>query len=372
MLPDDQLSSLAQRFRQFAQEAAGRSELYAELSEGIAARPSIVRVLENAAASQRRPNLLFAAVHDLLVRGAPHQLREYYPSVGGHRRPDGRTLAVFESFVDRYESEISQRVSSRNTQTNEVGRCAAIWPALSMMQPDRRPAAIVELGASAGLLLHLDRYRYRYGRLRAGPDSSPVEIAPDVVGDAPSSLSVPRIVARIGVDCAPLSITDPDDISWLRACVWPEDVDRLERLDAALAVAATHGDVELVQSDMTMVRKVAGDLPSEWLVCVIHSAAFAYLDAADRSSIENQLDDLGSRRDLYRICFEGSFIEPFAGLDESHETAAPAMGEHFVLGLTKWIDGRRTDKLLARAQPHGDWLQWLASDHPRGRQSNVE
>ena len=59
---------------------------------------------------------------------------------------------------------------TRSTQTNEVGRCAALLPALTQLAVDApgaphgggRPLGLVEVGASAGLNLLVDRYGYEY------------------------------------------------------------------------------------------------------------------------------------------------------------------------------------------------------------------
>ena len=52
---------------------------------------------------------------------------------------------------------------SHHTQTNEVGRCAVILPALPAA-----PIALIEVGASAGLCLLFDKYQYDYGTSLVG------------------------------------------------------------------------------------------------------------------------------------------------------------------------------------------------------------
>ncbi|MFE7567952.1 DUF2332 family protein [Streptomyces sp. NPDC057539] len=49
---------------------------------------------------------------------------------------------------------------SWRTETNEPGRCATLLPALAALDG---PLALIEVGASAGLCLHADRYSYDYG-----------------------------------------------------------------------------------------------------------------------------------------------------------------------------------------------------------------
>lgn len=360
LLPDKELASLRSRFLRFAREARGRSPLYEKLSLAIAEDDEIVSLLATAAERQRRPNLLFAAVHDLLLDGADHELATYYPSVSGGREPDARTFSVFRSFLQHFNSEIVRRLETHATQTNEPGRCAALRAGLGRVGTHAdRPVALIELGASAGLLLHLDRYRYRYGEVEVGPQGSDITISPELRGPPPQDLTLPTIAQRIGIDLDPLDPTDPADGSWLKACVWPEDIDRLRRLDAALTMASANDDVRFVTGDLVEVLEpTVRDVDPDLLLCVMHSAAFAYLDEPTFHRVEETLDQLGSQRDMVRLAFEGPFVEPFVsqarlvlGRDLDRDT--------FLLGLTTWRRGRRTDELLARAQSHGAWVNWL-------------
>lgn len=361
MFADDELPSLASRFARFAVEVRGASPLYESLSNAVARDPSVASPLVAAQAAQRRPNLLYAAVHDLLMSGVEHPLRNYYPTLGGARAPDEQTVTTFRSFVAEHREQISGLVMTRKTQTNEPGRCAALAPALAWITARvRRPVALVELGASAGLLLHLDRYRYRYGDDERGPPGAHVTILARHRRGALPHTWLPTITTRIGIDLQPLAPSEPRDARWLRACVWPEHVERLERLDAALATAAQHDDVEMVGGDVVSeLAPAVRRMPSDALVCVLHSAALAYLDAASRSAIERELDALGSERDLARIGFEGTFLAPFADLDRAIP-GAMTDEERFLVGATTWDAGHRTDTLLGRSHAHGAWLEWLA------------
>lgn len=360
LLPDKELASLRSRFLRFAQEARGRSPLYERLSLAVAEDDEIVSLLATAAERQRRPNLLFAAVHDLLLGGADHELATYYPSIGGDREPDGRTFPVFRSFLQDFNSEVVQRLTTYATQTNEPGRCAALRAGLGRLASHAdRPVALLELGASAGLLLHFDRYRYRYGEVEVGPHASEVTISPELRGIAPRDLTLPTIAQRIGIDLDPLDPSDPAAACWLKACVWPEDIDRLRRLEAALRIASANDDVRFVTGDLVEVLEPAvQDVDPDLLVCVMHSAAFAYLDEATFHRVEETLDQVGAQRDMVRLAFEGPFLEPF--VSQARLAFGPELDrETFLLGLTTWRHGRRTDELLARAQAHGAWLDWL-------------
>lgn len=367
MIPDDQLGTLRERFGWFATEARERSPLYHHLSAALTERPDVMEVLAAAHPNQRRPNLLFAAVHDVLLAGVEDPLAEHYPSVGGTRPVDDDTTERFATFVHRFAGPVGERIRNRATQTNEPGRAAGLRPALAWLAGPDRPLALVELGCSAGLLLHLDRYHYRYGDVEVGPPAAQVHIGPQLRGTHPEQLELGRITARTGIDRMPLSPSAPDDARWLQACVWPEDLPRMRRLTAALDVAAAHDDVRYVRGDL--IERLAPTVraaPADALVCVLHSAALAYLDAQGRAAVERQLDELGAERDLARVGLEGGGFEPFITLEA--ELPDPAMGaERFVLGATSWREGHREDRLLARMQPHGAWLDWLGAAGPARR-----
>src|SRR5213078_1583325 len=77
-------------------------------------------------------------------------------------------------------------------------------------------------------------------RQSLGDRSSPVQLSASIVGERPiPTRAMPQVVARLGVDLDPVDVTDPDDARWLRACLWPDQPERLARLDAEMALAAT-------------------------------------------------------------------------------------------------------------------------------------
>jgi hypothetical protein len=369
MLPHDELADLPARFLRFADEAGMGSPLYARLSAVAADDPVAVELLAAAPSDrQRRANLLFAAVHDVLLAGTDHPLAGWYPSVGGDRPPEAAGDDAFGAFLRDHRDAVAARVATRATQTNEVGRCAALWPAVRWAAAGPgRPVTLVELGASAGLLLHLDRYRYVLGEAVSGDPASPVAVAPRLHGPPPPELAAPVIRRRVGIDAAPLDPTDAGDRRWLEACLWPEQTGRIARLQAALGVAGRHDDVEVVVGDLVeRLPDVLATVPGDHLPLVVHSAAVAYLDAAARDALHDLLAAAGAGRDLAVVSFEGRFLEPFRSRDA--ELAGAPAGERFLAGASVWRDGRRRDELLARAHPHGAWLQWLgpppATGHP--------
>jgi len=189
-------------YREFAaREARGRSPLYERLALGVAADADIAHLLDRVPPSKRQPNLLFATVRFL----------------GGMGTDFAADLLI-----------------RRRTQTNEVGRCAILLPVLARLEG---PLALVEVGASAGLCLLLDRYQYRYGDQLVGDPSAPLLLECQAIGPVPKPKHVPDVVWRRGIDVAPIDVTDDDAVRWLEACVWADQTERTARLRAAVEVA---------------------------------------------------------------------------------------------------------------------------------------
>ncbi|MGB3737242.1 MAG: DUF2332 domain-containing protein [Ilumatobacter sp.] len=305
-------------YRYFAEvEAAGSSVAYRVLANGVADDAVLLGHLEGLPGKKRQPNLLFAAVQFL----------------------DGPTdsWTAFRSFVLDDWARVAGVITARSTQTNEAARCAALLPVLGSL---RAPIALIEVGASAGLCLLPDRYSYSYSGTTLG--DSPVHIDVEATGPVPIPVRLPDICWRAGVDRNPLDITDPDDVAWLRACVWPEHRERRERLDGAVAIARANPP-EIVRGDLNEeIDALIDSAPKEATTVVFHSAVLSYLSPDQRQVFA---DKMRRRPSIVWISNEAPGV--VAGLG----TPSPREPNAFVLG-------RNGDELLAHTDPHGRWLTW--------------
>jgi hypothetical protein len=149
MAGHDAMQATAEKYRRFARlEAAGRSPAYERLALAVAADAAILAFLQGLPPAKRQPNLLFAAARWIL--GSPAE------------------IGSLRSLVTGRPGELAAVMAARRTQTNEAARCAVLLPALALLPG---PLALIEVGASAGLTLLVDRYSYDYaGHLVAGAD----------------------------------------------------------------------------------------------------------------------------------------------------------------------------------------------------------
>jgi hypothetical protein len=343
----------AQMFADFARSAASRAPLYSRLSAGVADDAGLAALLLRAPLEQRQPVLLFACVHDLLLAGADGDLARFYPNLTPSPAA-GDPVPALREFCARYDADLTALLASRSTQTNEIGRCALLLPAFGLVASECGVLAHVDVGASAGLNLLLDRYRYRYepgGTV--GPPTSPIELACGTRGDVPVPRRMPEVAARLGIDPKPVDVHDDSQARWLEACVWPDQTDRFERLRAALELArrecrsVQRGDA--VRDTGPLVEALAG----AGHPVVTNTWVLNYLTGAERASYVAALDAVGARRDLSWVYLESPYLTP-----ELPGPAGDPAIDRTVLVLVRWRSGHRTVDHLADTHPHGYWLHW--------------
>jgi hypothetical protein len=274
------------------------------------------------------PLTLAAGLHHLVLEG-----RASWDDVLG-------ALKVHRAFLGRF-------VAEHGVQTNEVQRSWFLLPCF--LEVTRRTGAgqldLVELGSSAGLNLLWDRYRYRYQCGTWGSAAAELELGGEERRPVPAELlSVrPRVRDRVGIDLAPIDVSRDEGELLLKSFVWPDQTWRLQQLDRA--VAGLRVDPP---------RIVHGDVVEE-LPRVLADRREGAFTVAFQTALRGYLPDEGFRSVLQAV-EEAAQKSPVALIS----TQRPARDVHDYWGvfLTMWPGGRRV--LLAHADFHGAWLEWLA------------
>jgi hypothetical protein len=167
-----------------------------------------------------RPLLLLAALrHDALAEGLSHPL---FAGFAGDAPDAGAvTEEALRAALDPSRERVYDALAAKGVQTNEPSRAVAwLWPAaLAGASAGARGLALADVGAGAGLNLVADALPPPW----TDEDGAPLEVATGV-----------RTVSRVGLDENPVDALDPDGARWLRACVWPGEREREERLAAAI------------------------------------------------------------------------------------------------------------------------------------------
>lgn len=321
----------ADYMREWAKHTHG-SPLYAHLSEVIAESDELMRII-NRIPQNTAPNVLFAAVQFLLMEEPNQPLAGYYPSLTRTALPLEGVGPVFTEFVVANEDAIAAIGETRYTQTNECRRCVALVPAIWRSGLER--FHLVDLGASAGLNLAIDRYHYVWDEVEWGPDSD-VVLRCEMRGGEPEPRPI-EIVTRTGLDLNPIDISDPAERRWLASLIWPEHHERRSRLEAALAIA---GPVEMSMvagSALDTLGPALADLPSGEAVVVMNSFTLNQFSGEQKDRIADIVDDARAERMVYRVSYE------YMGQDAEW----PALTIDDGSGMTH----------IGQAHPHGEWLE---------------
>ena len=282
----------------------------------------------------------------LRLAGGMHALARSGADVGLTRLYAGDLTgaeAVVADALRRFDAELLPWLDSP-PQTNETGRAGPIMAGLLTLAAEHGlPFELIELGASAGLNLNLDRFGYRLGDAVAGDPASPVQLAPDWEGASPPAAAV-RVAARCAVDQAPIRIADPAQRERLIAYCWADQPVRMARLEAALALAARHPPA-LEQGAAAGFTEGRLAEPQAEGVCrlLYHTVFWTYLPPDKQARIRAALARAGraatADRPLAWLRYE---LNGEGGVAELH--------------LQSWPGG--AERHLATGHPHGSRVKW--------------
>ena len=323
-------TGIQRRYREFAEtECRGYSDLYYRLALCVSESEEMAAFIADMEETQ--PNLFLASIQLLT----------------GHARMPA-TGAALRAFIQQRGDDVRAVMRARRTQTNEVGRCAVLLPALPP-----GPLALVEVGASAGLCLLFERYAYEFGSTRLGAASSPVRLRCAATGPIPLPQAIPPIVWRRGLDLRPIDVHDDDAVRWLLACVWPEHDERRRRLEGAIAAARADPPVVRAGDLVDDLPALLAEAPRDAQLVVFHSAVLSYVSRERRQAFADALAQASKRRDIIWLANEAVGVVP-------ELPAVAASGAlRFLVSRTRFANGQRRTELLALAHPHGAELAWL-------------
>ena len=231
-------------------------------------------------------------------------------------------------------------------QTNEAGRSAGIMAGLLWLAPRLGPRfALHEIGASAGINTMMDRFAFDLGGVKAGQADSVMSLVPEWRGPPPPDERV-AITAITGCDIAPLDLRDPFAALLLKSYVWADAVQRMARIDAAVALAK--------ERPPALDRADAASWVEAWLATpqetgetrvLYHSIVWQYLPQQTQARIETAVAAAGAAATAERPL-------AWVQLETNRETY------RHELRVRSWPgDGAWT--VLGTAHAHGAWVEWF-------------
>jgi hypothetical protein len=281
---------------------------------------------------------LLGAVNRLVLTGRESALAEAY---GG-----GDGAAAWESLRNVLRRNAADlRISlEQPVQTNEVGRSAALlFGFLAVAAETGLPLRLLEVGASAGLNLRWDRFRYEGNGFSWGPPASPVKLEFELEGAPPGDLpSSVEIVSRKGCDASPIDPTGEEGQLTLLTYIWPDQTERIARMKSALEVGREEpAEVEQELAAVWAQKMLAAPARGQATV-IYHSIMSQYLSDAERTALFDAIEAAGKRATEH---------SPLAWL-----RMEPA-DDRADVDLTLWPGGET--RRVARAGYHGNPVELL-------------
>lgn len=331
------------------------SPLYATLLEAaaddLAREGSTAHLLDGYDGDPVRDALalrVMAGLHETALSGAAPALAAHYPTAGGRPSFPGCTDAFLATIAARPAA--LARAVKKPPQTNEIGRSAIlVGGLLEISRLTGMPLRLLEIGTSAGLNLHVDRFRYELGDGTAfGDPASPVVVPCDWRGSPPDIASSLDVRDRSGCDVDPLRISEPGDAVRLKSFVWADQLDRFGQLERAMELALRRPvaiDEEVAE---TWLPRMLASRGRGAVTVVMHSVVMQYLSSRARRAL------ISAMRSAERSATADA---PVAWLrfEPGHKA--------FELRLSLWPRG--VDAVIAVANPHGRWVEWFIGTDPR-------
>lgn len=313
----------------------GQSPTYATLLEALAAGIANDHVAARLLLSDGRDPVVSAlylrflgAVNRLAVLDDSCPLRSFYPTLGGRVDLD-EVVPCFLQVVAGNEDFVGTEMKY-DVQTNDVGRAVLLSAAMNHVAATPGTALrLLEVGASAGLNLWLDRYRIRARERSWGPADSLVQLEGDFVAGSPPDTGF-VVSERHGCDLNPLDISKQSIQVLLKSFIWPENTVAIRRLEAALATVPSAAPAPIDHAEAGgWVRDKLADLAPGVTTVVYHSFVLPYFTDTELREFETTIRDAGERADDdHRLAWVS--LEPIASEGVAH------------LSCERWPERERT------------------------------
>lgn len=233
---------------------------------------------------------LLGAVNRMAITETEPELAAAYEA-----RDASRAWTALHDAIGRNSAEL-RRLVDLPVQTNEVGRCnALLFGFLTVAAETGMPLRLLEVGASAGLNLRWDRFGYSADGFSWGPADSPLQLEFELEGEPPALPGAVEIAERRGCDANPVDASTPEGRLTLLSYVWPDQPERIARMQAALAVAEEVPVTVERETASTWTRRALAEPVPGQATLVYHSIVSQYLSDEEREAFFGNVRAAGER-----------------------------------------------------------------------------
>jgi len=337
---------LKERFKRFAEtECKGVSPLYYFISNEVAKDKDLIDIASFCKQRQPMPNLFLASVQYLLLNNQSENLAQYYPSINKQHLED-LPFDLFKEFCIRNKEHIIELEQTRIVQTNALNRCAYLMPILSSLFQSQE-VNIIDIGTSAGLTLNLDKYEYHYnGNYFLG--QSPVKVRSEIRdGDMPKFESIVKLNKKIGIDQNPLDLETKENSNWLRALIWADQIERVEKIEEAIRIAKKENNQLERASTIAEFQEIILNQDNNFPLAIFHTHTLYQFTPEERIEFWSLVDAIGKERDLTYLATEYSTVQ-------QNDYGIKGV----IIEVTNYNKGTKSSQLVAETNGHANWIKW--------------
>jgi hypothetical protein len=328
------------------------SPMYGELLAALAddadaggPTASVLRGHEDDAGPSGLALRLAGSLHRLVLSGAAPELADLYPTTGGTW--DSAGVRAVLDFLQRRGGDVRPWLEQA-PQTNEVGRSAALLGGLLRLASIwRRPVRLFEIGASGGLNLQADHFRYTHeSGATWGDPVSPVVLRGAWAGAPLDVDALLEVSERGGSDLRPVDPTTEDGRLTLTSYVWPDMHERHARLAGAIELARS-APVRVQRADAaSYVERLL--LETGGVTVLWHSVMWQYVPRDQQERVTQRLAALGAT---------ATDASPLVRLFAEPTRRTPDDDHRFWVCAETWPgDGERS--YFGLMAPHGVPVTW--------------
>jgi len=153
----------------------------------------------------------------------------------------------------------------------------------------------------------------------------------------------------------PVDVTDADDARWLRACLRPDQPERVARLEAEISLGAMAPPLLLQGDAVEVVPDAFARMPADALPVVTTTWVLSHFPLESRLRFIHRLDEAAAGRAVAWVSAEGVGVAP----------TIPTLGDrrasgHSIIGVAVFDRSALHAEAIGRCWSQGRFLAWLA------------
>jgi hypothetical protein len=276
------------------------------------------------------------------------------------RSIDRASGARLERFCEQFAPELRDVMNRRVVAVNDVGRLGVDAALLSYVNAvTSGPLALFEGATCRGAKLRPEDFSYLINGVSIGDPSRPqiesnIRFRPELWGDF--EFSVPNIGWRAGADLCPI-FDDPDDLLWMKACIWEGDRAREEMFDRVTEMLRLNPppifkadfldvlELGVVQGRPGKWGGFLGQIPDSFTPVIAEGYVNAWMHPKDRKRLMKACFALGRLREFYLLVYDEVGSVPVF-------SEGPRTEEAYV-GLIRFNRDGAHEVISGSAHPHG-------------------